>query len=136
MKRIIVTGSRGFNDYTTLAKRLDDLFSQETDVLLLCGNDGGTDELVHRYCREQGIKFEIYTTDWGAYQQAALFVRNKHMLFGANACILFWDGESRGTKLLQDQAKKMDVHCLVEKVTVKERNRKPTSKKSQKRVGA
>ncbi len=136
MKRIIVTGSRCFDDYPILSKRLDELLSQETEILLLCGDDGGTDELVHRYCREQGIEFETFTTDWGAYQQAALFVRNKHMLFGANTCILFWDGESRGTKLLQDQAKKMDVHCLVEKVVIKERKRKSASRKSEKRVRA
>ena len=36
--------------------------------------------------------------DWDKYGKSAGFIRNKEMVDIADAAIIFWDGDSKGTK--------------------------------------
>lgn len=53
---------------------------------------------------ERGYKIERYPADWNKYGKAAGYRRNVQMSQIANACVVFWDGISPGSKHMIDIA--------------------------------
>ena len=66
-----------------------------------------------RYAKERGYKLECYPADWGHYGKAAGPVRNMNMANVADDVIVFWDGESSGTKNMIETAKAKNIPCTV-----------------------
>ena len=54
MFKIIVAGSRTFNDYTYLKKSLDKLLVNKTSITIISGTARGADQLGERYAQENG----------------------------------------------------------------------------------
>lgn len=51
--------------------------------------------------------------DWDIYGKSAGYIRNAEMAKYADACVVFWDGKSRGTKHMIDLAKKEGIGLKV-----------------------
>ncbi len=96
--RVIIAGTRDFNDYALLAARCDFYLSEVKVDAILCGECKGADLLGKKYAEERGIPVESYPADWKRYGRAAGQKRNKQMADNADALIAFWDGKSKGTK--------------------------------------
>lgn len=97
--RIIVAGSRDFDDYDLLCEKMD-RFVRRLDkgkTVILSGGAKGADRLGERWAYENGITVEVYRADWDKYGKAAGMIRNSEMVENASALVAFWDGESRGT---------------------------------------
>lgn len=66
----------------------------------------------------------MFPADWDKYGRAAGPIRNKQMLeyiLEENPIVAaFWDGKSRGTKNMIDQASKADVECKIFMYKMKE----------------
>jgi hypothetical protein len=101
--RVIVCGSRSWTDAISLGIALDALRTEQR----LMGRD--ITEVVHGDCRGPdrwsgawAVRNNIYTVampaDWGNQGRSAGHLRNEKMAQrGADLCVAFWDGESRGT---------------------------------------
>ena len=114
--RLVIAGSRDFNDYALLSKAVDKHLSDKVDdakIIIISGTAPGADQLGERYAKEKGYKLECYPADWGHYGKAAGPVRNMNMANVADGVIVFWDGESSGTKNMIETAKAKNIPCTV-----------------------
>ena len=114
--RLVIAGSRDFNDYALLSKAVDKHLGDKGDdakIIIISGTAPGTDQLGERYAKERGYKLECYPADWGHYGKAAGPVRNMNMANVADGVIVFWDGESSGTKNMIETAKAKNIPCTV-----------------------
>lgn len=96
--KVIIAGTRWFNDYALLKERCDFYLSSIKVDAILCGECKGADLLGKRYAEERGVPVESFPADWKRYGRAAGQKRNKQMADAADCLIAFWDGESKGTK--------------------------------------
>ena len=65
MFKVIVAGSRHFDDYPFLCWKLDRLLAQKIgDVEIVCGMARGADSLGEQYAKERGIPIRYFPADW------------------------------------------------------------------------
>lgn len=99
--RVIIAGSRHFNDYKMLSAYCDKMLSSKAnthEITIISGHCYGADLLGERYARERKYSCEIYPAEWSLFGLSAGMRRNKQMAEVADALIAFWDGNSSGTK--------------------------------------
>ena len=125
VRKIIVTGSNQFDSYPVLEERLRMEFSKHKEVEILCGINGTVDKMVKKFAHDFGFNFQTFPIEFNRFQQAALYVRNKSMLFVADECILFWDGASPGTRMMKELAEKQKVPLNLVPVPKKKGNQNP-----------
>ena len=114
--RVVIAGSRQFNDYILAENFLDINLSKlkdGTDLTIISGGCRGADSIGERYALENGIKTELYPAEWKLYGKRAGPIRNRKMVNECDAVICFWDGKSRGTKSLIEYAKSKNKILLV-----------------------
>lgn len=94
--KVIIAGSRTFNNYLLLKETLDNLNIEITEIV--CGEARGADLLGKRYAYEKNIPYRSFYPDWSLYGRRAGILRNHEMGDYADYLIAFWDGKSSGTK--------------------------------------
>lgn len=107
--RVIIAGSRTFNDYKWLKVVCNALLAEVlsvNNVIVISGGASGADSLGELYAKENGLVCEQYPADWKQHGNAAGPIRNRQMAAVAQTLIVFWDGKSRGTKNMIEQARK------------------------------
>lgn len=92
--RVIIAGSRYYDDYDTLKAKCDKILSAKlsdpsTTVIILSGGARGADTLGVQYAMERSLKVEWHSADWNRYGRAAGPRRNAEMAAVANALIAF-----------------------------------------------
>lgn len=118
--RVIVAGSRGITDYDYLAKRLDEILPTLTsEPTIISGGARGVDQMGERYAIERRLPYLRFPANWDLYGRRAGYIRNAEMAEHADALIAFWDGESRGTKHMIDEAMRMKLTVVVVDDTTK-----------------
>jgi len=98
--RVIVAGSRHFNNYKMLCERLDRILSEKLkthNVIIVSGMARGADNMGERYARERKLLVHRYPAEWDKYGKSAGHKRNRQMAENADACVAFWANGSRGT---------------------------------------
>lgn len=106
MFRVIIAGSRDFNDFDLLKQRMDKLLSNITDdIAIVSGMARGADSLGVRYAALKGYALHSFPADWDKYGKSAGYKRNEEMARNADALVAFWDGKSKGTKHMIDIAR-------------------------------
>lgn len=101
IKRIVVAGSRDYNNYQEAKNYIDLCISRikkEYTLVFVSGACRGADALGERYAEENGYKIEKYIADWSEFGKSAGPNRNKEMAKVADYVICFWDGKSKGTQ--------------------------------------
>lgn len=113
--KVIVAGSRSFNDFKLMVNKLDSiLINQGENVEIVSGNANGADKLGEKYATEiRHCKMKQFPADWDKYGKSAGYIRNKEMADYADACIVFWDGKSKGTKHMIDIANESGLKLKV-----------------------
>lgn len=116
MYKIIVAGSRGFNDYDLLEKELTKiLWGKSTrSTMIVSGTARGADKLGELYAKNHGCEVALFPAEWDKYGKSAGYRRNADMAKFADACVVFWDGISKGTKHMIDLANKegLELHII------------------------
>lgn len=118
MDRIIVCGTRTFNDYSRLCKELDAIISNPANTEIVSGRARGADLLGERYAKEHNIPLALFPANWNLYGKSAGYRRNAEMLKYATEqtpiVVAFWDGQSRGTQNMIDTSRKAKatVHVI------------------------
>ena len=114
--RLVVAGSRDFNDYTLLSAELDKLLVGKTNITIVSGTARGADRLGERYAAEHNLRIERFPAEWEKYHKGAGPIRNMKMVQSADAVIVFWDNESSGTKNIIECARKQDIPYRIVRV--------------------
>lgn len=96
--KVIIAGSRGFDDYKILCDYCDKVLANQTEVEIISGGALGADKLGEKYAKQRGYSLIQFLADWGSYGKSAGYRRNVQMAEYADALIAFWDGKSKGTK--------------------------------------
>ena len=110
MKRVVVCGSRDFNDYEIAKEFIKECLEKEktvNEIIILSGGARGADAIGERYAIENGLEIERYPAEWKIYGRGAGPIRNKKMAEACDVAICFWDGQSRGTKSMISCAEKL-----------------------------
>lgn len=114
--RIIIAGSREFNDYEYLKQRCNQVISflELKDITIISGTANGADKLGEQYAKEKGYEIKQYPANWNKYGKSAGYLRNVEMAENADVLIAFWRNQSKGTKHMIDIAsdKNLKVHIF------------------------
>ena len=117
MFRIIISGSRNFNDYELLKSTMNHLLSKiEEQIVVISGRCRGTDTLGERYAQEKGYQIDYFPAEWSKFGRSAGPRRNEQMARNANALVAFWDGVSPGTKNMIALAKRYGLKIRIKKL--------------------
>lgn len=111
--RVIVCGSRDWTDREQIAHRLFDL---PTDSVVVHGAAKGADRIAGQEAQKLGLYVEEHPADWQTHGKRAGYIRNLDMAeLGADLCLAFWDGRSKGTAMMVDLAEKhgipLELYC-------------------------
>lgn len=109
--RVIVAGSRGFNDYPLLANKLHHLLKEKVktyEIVIVSGTAQGADKLGEMWASRNGHRVERFPADWNQFGKRAGYLRNEDMARYADAAVVFWDGQSRGSKHMIDIMEKLN----------------------------
>lgn len=104
--KIVIAGSRQFANYDILKEKCNHYFSNKVDIEIVSGGAKGADLLGEQYANEYNYKINRFLPDWNKFGSRAGIVRNEEMAGYCDAVIVFWDGISKGTKNMIDNANK------------------------------
>ena len=107
--KVIIAGSRDFNDYSLLKSTLDYMSDIYDDIEIVSGGARGADSLGEKWARENDIKIHQFIPDWDGLGKSAGYRRNEDMAKFGDAAVCFWNGQSRGTEHMINLAKKYNL---------------------------
>ena len=110
--KVIIAGSRAFDDYEKLCEICDFKLSQQIDIEIVSGTANGADKLGERYANERGYVLKKFPADWTLGKKAG-YLRNKQMAEYADALICFWDGQSKGSQHMINLAKESGLKIKI-----------------------
>jgi hypothetical protein len=85
------------------------------EITIISGTAKGADRLGERIAEDYDLKLIRMPADWNTHGKAAGYVRNKDMAEIATHALIFWDGESRGTKHMIILATQYKLLTVVER---------------------
>lgn len=122
---LIVAGGRDFNNPTLLRDSIEEFLSELdfNDLEFVLGGAPGADKLAQDLAEEEALPHLVIPAAWydmtspcvvrenkhGEYNALAGMKRNIKMAERGTHLIAFWDGKSKGTKDMIDQAKKRNL---------------------------
>jgi hypothetical protein len=126
---IVVAGSRAYNDFAQFKLILEDYLCLEfpkSSIIFISGKArSGPDDMIIRWCRENGYAWTEYPADWddisapgsfvkrnrrgNLYNAAAGHQRNRTMAEAATQVLVFWDGKSPGTRNMIEEAERCQI---------------------------
>ena len=114
--KVIVAGSRTFNYPELLDKVLSKyrLFHFNFTELIH-GGARGADTLAMLWAEKNDIPVRCFPADWDKYGKKAGYIRNKQMAEYGEILIAFWDGQSKGTRMMIELAKEHNVNVIIVK---------------------
>ena len=117
MHRIIIAGSRDFQDYKLMEKEFCQFMNGEDteNITIISGGARGADRLGEHLAYEYEIDVEVYPANWDKYGKSAGYKRNEQMANVATHALIFWNisKQTPGTKHMIDLA---DKYKLITKV--------------------
>lgn len=87
---------------------------------IVSGGAQGIDTCAEKYAKANSIKFTEFLPEYEKYGRAAPILRNQQIIDYADAVLVFWDGESRGTKNVIDSCKKKNKRIIILKINKQE----------------
>ena len=106
--KYIIAGGRDFNNRSVLYKVLNENRYSKNITEIVSGCARGADFLGIEWADVYGLRITRFPAEWDKYGKSAGFIRNADMGVYADAAIIFWDGESKGTKHMIQTMKKLD----------------------------
>lgn len=127
MYKIIINGSRDFNNYTYLRLMLKEyIMTNQINpelIEIISGGAKGADTLAIKFAKEYNLNYKVMNADWNKYGKRAGIIRNAEMLTYAISnpndiviLISFWNGTSKGTKHMIDISNDKGIIVKVMKV--------------------
>lgn len=95
--KLIIAGSRGFNNQTRAVKMLDVLLEKYPDMTVISGMARGADLIGYNWACSRNLTVLKYKPEWEKYGRSAGHIRNEEMAKVGTHLLAFWDGKSPGT---------------------------------------
>lgn len=111
--KVIIAGSRTIRDIK-LRQIIKESGFDITEIV--SGDCRGIDHLGELYAEVEDIPIKKFPADWTKHGKAAGPIRNQTMADYADALILIWDGESRGSFDMLTKAFKKGLSIFVKTV--------------------
>ena len=111
--KLIVAGSRDFNNYDLLKKSIQENFQRWEVEEIVSGTARGADTLGEQFAKEYDIPVKQFPANWDLYGKSAGYRRNAEMANYADALIAFWNGESKGTIHMINLAKEKNLKVVI-----------------------
>lgn len=110
----MVCGSRSITNEDLVFKAIDEYVAELNDeVIIIEGEARGVDTIAKNWAISHGAEIIKFPAKWDLYGKSAGFKRNVDMVKACDACLIIWDGKSKGTKhdidLCQNLGKKHKV---------------------------
>jgi len=107
--RVIIAGSReGFKLEDVYTAMKDSQFAHKVTEIV-SGTARGVDRLGEQYAKDHNIPVKKFPADWDKHGKSGGYIRNAEMAKYADAAVILWDGESKGTKHMIDIAEKEGI---------------------------
>ena len=122
MIRIIIAGSRGFDDYRKMCQALDEagihLLRTLDDIEIVSGHAKGADALGEKFAKAFNIPLKVFPADWNRFGKAAGPIRNEKMARYASEAdrgilFAFPIGKSRGTRNMIATARRYGIEVYI-----------------------
>ncbi len=94
--KVIIAGSRNIDDYSLVVRTIKNSGYDITEVV--SGTAVGPDRLGEQWARANNIPIKEMPADWMRHGNSAGPQRNRAMAEYADAAIIIWDGQSKGTR--------------------------------------
>lgn len=120
MARVLITGSKDFDDYQLLKTICENYISNlENDITIISGGAKGVDRLGEKFAREEHYFIKQFFPNWDKYGKSAIAKRNEDMIkYTAKEnghLIVFWDGKSKGIQNMINLAKDYNLGIRIVK---------------------
>jgi YspA, cpYpsA-related SLOG family len=112
--KTIIAGGRTITDYSLVSTALAESGFIPTEIV--SGMAPGVDTLAVQYATQHNLPLKEFPANWSLYGRSAGPRRNRQMAEYADALIAVWDGESRGTKNMIEEATKRNLQVYVKRV--------------------
>ena len=99
--KVAVIGSRGLT-----VDNLEDYLPDGTDEIV-SGGAKGIDTCAAEFAREHSLKLTEFLPDYKRFGRGAPLKRNITIIEYADIVLAFWDGKSKGTAFVVENAKKL-----------------------------
>jgi hypothetical protein len=113
--KTIIAGSRAIVQIRHVLKAMNDAWDIACidPTIIISGGAQGVDKLGERWAKLMGIPVQRFPAAWDIYGKAAGIYRNRIMAQRADALVAIWDGKSRGTKNMIEEARKRELKIYV-----------------------
>lgn len=95
--KLIIAGSRGIKMWTLTLDKQIKKFKIKNITEIVSGGARGMDHSGEIWAKLNNIPIKRFLPNWDKYQLAAGPIRNKEMAEYADALLIVWDGESKGS---------------------------------------
>jgi len=95
--RVIVAGSRIFNDVDFIYDSLDELLEGLEDIEIVSGMAPGVDSIAVNYAKDRFLPLAEFPADWTNFKRAAGPIRNEQMAKYATHLVAYSKDNSIGT---------------------------------------
>lgn len=109
--RTIIAGSRDLHSYRLVARVMEEC--GWVPSVVLSGGARGIDTVGAWWAKDNGIHVERWEARWDLHGRAAGIRRNVEMAKNADALVAVWDGSSRGTAHMIDEARRRGLRVYV-----------------------
>lgn len=112
--RVIIAGSRNFNDYLLLERTMKII--KDKGIIIeevLSGTARGADALGEKWAATKRIPLKRFPAEWEKYGRSAGIKRNYTMVNNAEGLVAFWDGKSKGTNHIIEHARQQGLFVYV-----------------------
>lgn len=113
--KTIIAGIRTLRSYSPVELAITVSGFRPTEIV--SGGAEGADRLGEYWAKIHEIPIKRFPADWAKHGKAAGPIRNREMAQYADALVAIWDGESRGTKNMIDEARKRGIKVHVHLVS-------------------
>jgi len=111
--KTIIAGSRNCYDFKIVLNAIKESGFADEITEVVSGGALGVDKLGEKFAHKFDIPLKIFLADWKKYDKAAGPIRNREMSEYADALIAVWNGKSRGTANMIEEAKKRNLKMFV-----------------------
>lgn len=114
MFKVLVCGSRKWNDKGIIAASLCALKEEHKDLMIIQGGADGADKIAKLWAHHWGVMEVTVDANWGYYHNAAGPVRNRWMLELAPDLVLAYPlPGSKGTYNMVEAAIKAEIKVII-----------------------
>jgi hypothetical protein len=111
--KTIIAGSRTISDSWEVQDEVICIHERCPITEVVCGGAIGPDTIGKCWAEFNNIPVKHFPADWKTHGKAAGPIRNKQMAEYADTCIVFWDGKSKGSKNMIQEALKQNLKLFV-----------------------